>query len=294
MDLAALGFALAAGMVAAFNPCGFAMLPAYLTLVIAGEDSSDEEPGLTRSLGRALTATAAMTAGFLAVFGAAGLIITPLASQAARYLPFVTVVIGLGLIGLGAWLLAGRELTVMLPKMRGGSPTGHIGSMFSYGLAYATASLSCTIGPFLAVTAVTFRGGTFLDGLVAFLAYGTGMAVVVGILAIAIVLAGSGLVQSMRRLLPHVNRIAGGLMLAAGAYVAYYGVWELRLIYSDGPVVDPIVDGALSAQQFLAGLVDSLGVVGVLTIAALLAAGLAATVLLRAQRREPAGSRAER
>lgn len=43
MDLDTIGFALAAGLVAAVNPCGFAMLPAYLALVVAGEEGSGEE-----------------------------------------------------------------------------------------------------------------------------------------------------------------------------------------------------------------------------------------------------------
>ena len=37
MDPAVLAFALVAGAVAAFNPCGFALLPAYLGLLVAGE-----------------------------------------------------------------------------------------------------------------------------------------------------------------------------------------------------------------------------------------------------------------
>ena len=32
-----VGLAFAAGLVAALNPCGFAMLPGYLTLVVRGE-----------------------------------------------------------------------------------------------------------------------------------------------------------------------------------------------------------------------------------------------------------------
>ncbi|MCW4355862.1 cytochrome c biogenesis CcdA family protein [Hoyosella sp. YIM 151337] len=265
MDISALSFALAAGTVAAFNPCGFAMLPAYLTLVIAGETPSDHQPPVGETVKRAIGATAAMASGFILVFGAAGLVLTPIINQAGRVLPLVTVVIGLALVALGGWLLAGRELTVMLPKPGGGAPASRIGSMFGYGLAYATASLSCTIGPFLAVTAVSFRSGSFVDGFAAFLAYGAGMAVVVGVLALSIALAGNTLVSRIRRVLPYVSRAAGALMLLAGAYVAYYGVWELRLHYSDGRVIDPIVDTALRFQQTLALSVERLGVAGVLT-----------------------------
>ena len=52
-----IGLACAAGMVAALNPCGFAMLPAYLTLVVRGEGA---DPSRTAAVGRALVATAAM------------------------------------------------------------------------------------------------------------------------------------------------------------------------------------------------------------------------------------------
>ena len=37
MDQGLVSLAFAAGLVAALNPCGFAMLPAYLVLVIRGE-----------------------------------------------------------------------------------------------------------------------------------------------------------------------------------------------------------------------------------------------------------------
>ena len=36
MDQDLVGLAFAAGLVAALNPCGFAMLPAYLALVVMG------------------------------------------------------------------------------------------------------------------------------------------------------------------------------------------------------------------------------------------------------------------
>lgn len=147
MDGGTVGFALAAGLVAAFSPCGFAMLPAYLTLVVLGDDRSR---GTVTAVSRALGATAMMALGFLLVFGTFGLAVVPLASQAQRLLPFITVMIGAALLAAGAWLLSGRELALLIPKPHSGAPTARLGSMFGYGLAYALASLSCTIGPFLA------------------------------------------------------------------------------------------------------------------------------------------------
>lgn len=256
MDLDTIGFALAAGLVAAVNPCGFAMLPAYLTLVVAGEQAQGSK---VNAVARALAATAMMALGFLLVFGTFGLVIAPLATSVQQYLPAVTVVIGVALLALGIRMLSGREITLLLPRPRRGAPTARLGSMFGYGLAYAIASLSCTIGPFLAVTAGTFRSGSVLGGLLAYLAYGAGMALVVGVLAVATALASSTVVRSARRLLPYVNRISGVLLVVVGLYVGYYGIYELRLHLGDGPASDPIVDAAGQVQGILAGWVDRIG-----------------------------------
>lgn len=280
MDLDTIGFALAAGLVAAVNPCGFAMLPAYLALVVAGE--GEAEPGKVTAMARALAATAMMALGFLLVFGTFGLVISPLAASVQQYLPAVTVMIGAGLVALGVWMLRGREITLLLPKPGRGAPTTQLGSMFGYGLAYAIASLSCTIGPFLAVTAGTFRSGSVLDGVLAYLAYGGGMALVVGVLAVATALASSAVTRGARRLLPYVNRISGVLLVVVGLYVGYYGIYELRLYLGDGPASDPVVDAAGQVQGVLAGWVDRTGPLPLLLILAVL---LGATVLLARPRR---------
>jgi cytochrome c-type biogenesis protein len=258
VDLQTLSFALAAGVLAAVNPCGFAMLPAYLTLVVLGDGREDRRRAV--AVRRALAATAVMALGFVAVFGAFGLVIAPLADSVQRYLPIVTVLIGAVLVALGAWMLTGRELTVLMPKPLRGAPTARVGSMFGYGVAYAIASLSCTIGPFLAVTSVTFRAGSVLGGLLAYLAYAAGMALVVGVAATAVALAGIAAITAARRLLPYVNRAGGALLIIVGAYVAYYGVYELRLFFTHADPRDPVIEAAAAIQQALSGWLSDIGV----------------------------------
>jgi len=126
---------------------------------------------------------------FLVVFGSFALILAPFTASIQRYLPFVAVVIAAVLLVLGGWMLTGREVTLLLPKSRRGAPTARLGSMFGYGVGYAVASLSCTIGPFLAVTGTTFRTGSILNGIIAYPAYAAGMALLVGVLAFAIAIA---------------------------------------------------------------------------------------------------------
>lgn len=249
-----IGLAFAAGMVAAFNPCGFAMLPAYLTLVVG-------EQGRIAALGRALSATAMMALGFLTVFGAFGLLTASFASRIQRYLPYATVVVGISLVALGVWLLLGRELTFRWAA-RGArwAPTARLGSMFGYGVGYAVASLSCTVGPFLAVTGSSLREGSLAGRVAVYAAYAAGMALVVGALAVAVAVASSALVANMRRVLPHINRADGLLMVIVGLYVGWYGWFEIRLFGAGSNPDDPVIAGAARVQGALAGWVYRHGV----------------------------------
>jgi cytochrome c biogenesis protein CcdA len=223
-------------MVATVNPCGFAMLPAYLALVARD------------NLARAFVSGLVMTAGFVTFFGLFGLLVTPLAGTLKRYLPFVTVVIGLGMIVIGILLLIGKDLYLRLPKLSAAPKSPW--SMYGYGIAFAIASLSCAIGPFLAVV-----GASLQTGGVAFLAYALGMGLVVTALAVA----GSVLAPRIRKLLPHIGRIGGAVLVVVGAYVTYYGIYELRLFLAGGSAIDPVVQGAGRFQTTLVQIVAALG-----------------------------------
>ncbi len=258
-----LAVALGAGMLAAVNPCGFALLPAYVSLLLAGSESLSRPAAAWR----AAVLSAAMTSGFAAVFVVFGLVISPVAGQLQRHLPWFTVALGVTLALMGLWLVAGRSLS--LPGLRrGGGGRGSARplsrsflSMAGFGASYAVASISCTIAPFLAVVVGGFRSGSVVEGLSLFLAYAAGMGLVVGTLAVATVFASPTTVGRLRGAGRWAPRAAGALLAAAGAYVAYYGWWELRVL-SGGEASDPVIDAAATFQQELAGLVDALGPLG--------------------------------
>ena len=274
-----MGLAFGAGLVAALNPCGFAMLPAYLALVVRGEDV-----GRRAAVGRAVTATAAMAVGFVIVFGGFGVLTVSAASTVQRYLPYVTVVIGIVLVAFGVWLLAGREIAPLRGVARGArcAPTARLGSMFGYGASYAIASLSCTAGPFLAVTAAGLRGGSTVGAAAVYAAYAAGFTLVVGVLAVAAALANSAVVERLRRIVPYVNRISGALLLVVGIYVGYYGLYEIRLFAGDGNAQDPVIMAAGRVQGAIAGWVHQHGAWPWLAALAVL---LAAAVAWRASAR---------
>ena len=271
MNQGLIGFAFAAGLVAALNPCGFAMLPAYLLLVVRGQQSGKQSPAprALASIGRALAATVGMAAGFLTVFGLFGALTISAASTVQRYLPYVTVLIGFVLLVLGIWLLWGRELTALTPRSFGmrWAPTVRLSSLYGYGVSYAIASLSCTIGPFLAVTGAGFkagaRGGSIVGGVTIYLAYVAGLTLIVGVLAIGAATASSALADRLRRALPFVNRINGVLLVLVGLYVGYYGLYEVRLFSTttgvQGNPQDAVITAAGRLQGVLAGWVHQHG-----------------------------------
>jgi hypothetical protein len=251
MNTDLIGLAFAAGTLAAFNPCGFAMLPAYLTLVIQRDGG-----GQLAALARALAATTAMAAGFLAVFGVFGLLTVSVASAVQQRLPYLTVVIGTALVALGVWLLSGRELPGWsFGKGARWAPSARLGSMVGYGAGYALASLSCTAGPFLAVTGSSLREGSALTVAAVYTAYAAGIALVVGVLAVAVALASGAVIDRMRRVLPYVNRLSGAILIPVGLYVAYYGWYELRLFGGTGSADDPVIAAAGRIQRMVSAWV---------------------------------------
>lgn len=289
MNQAPYAIAVAAGMLAAVNPCGFVLLPAYLTLLVAGETPHrrGDHRGRLSAIGRALTATAAMTTGFVAVFAAFGLVVAPLALSVEHYLPWATVVIGIALAGLGGWLLAGRDIPLMLPKPRPGRPARSLRWATSYGVAYAVASLSCTVAPFLALTTTALRSGSIASGVAIFAAYAAGMGLVVGVLSLSTALARDGLAARLRRALPYVNRAGGALLILAGTYVAYYGWYEIRLLSgagTDDAAGDPIVGTATRIQGTVTRWLSDVGA-GPLAVALALLTTAALVLALRRTRR---------
>jgi cytochrome c biogenesis protein CcdA len=224
---APLALAFSAGMVATVNPCGFALLPAYLSYFLGLDEQGDDEPARA-PVTRALAVSGAVTLGFLAVFAVMGFAWSSVSGLVGRRLPYFTLVVGAALVVLGIAMLRGFEPVLRLPKLRTSATGREFSSMFVYGVTYAVASLSCTIPIFIGIVSTTLERTSFRAGMATFVAYGLGMGMTLAVLTIAVALAKAGVVNRFRRLLPHVNRISGVLLVAAGTFVAYYAWVEIQ------------------------------------------------------------------
>lgn len=226
MDLP-LALAFTSGMLATVNPCGFAMLPAYLGYFL-GLDDDDPDP--FRVVVRALVVAGAVAAGFLVVFGVIGLLIAQFSLILVRYLPWVTAVLGVLLAVLGVAMLRGYEPSVRLPKLEKGTGSRAVPSMLVFGMSYAVASLSCTLPVFSATMTATLTRHSVLGVVVVLLCYGLGMGVILAGVTVALALARHSFVASLRRSMRYVHRAAGVLLVVAGLFLAYYGWYEHQVL----------------------------------------------------------------
>lgn len=224
--IAPLGFAFGAGIAAAFNPCGFAMLPAYMGLYLGIHDERNN-PSFVGQLGKALLIGGSVTAGFVLLFAAAGAVIGLGArSVVGSVLPWVGLGIGVLLTIAGAWLLSGGKLYTALAQQmseRFGNPgQTNARGYFLFGLSYGLASLSCTLPIFLAVIGTSFSTATIWTSFAQFVLYALGMGAVIIALTLLMAVFKGAVIGVMRRAMPYIQPIGTWLMLIAGTYIVFY------------------------------------------------------------------------
>jgi len=222
-----VGYAFGAGMVSAVNPCGFAMLPVYLTLYLGAEESEfRQKPPLWRML-KACWITLVVTAGFGLLFGLVGVVVSAGGSFIMNFMPWLSIVVGCALVLLGGWMLLGRSVSLpFLLNIAGkiGDPREmSVSGFFLFGVAFGATSLSCTLPIFLMVVGSSVAAGNFLAGIFQFFSYIIGMGSVLFILTLGIALVKEGMVvTTMRKILPYIQKISSIFLIIAGCYIIYY------------------------------------------------------------------------
>jgi cytochrome c biogenesis protein CcdA len=230
IDGTSAAFALLLGAVAAFNPCGFALLPAYITVIVTG--SADELLTRVQALRRAVVFGLAMTAGFVAVFTGFGLLFgavnVALQGSVLPYLPYVTVTLGVVLIGFGLAMALGHEIPgLRVRPVAGRAPRADAWSQVLYGVSFALASLSCTIAPFFAVVTQSLDASSPVGAVAPFVIYGAGMGTAVLVVSLAAAFAGAAVGRALRKRTGAILRTGGVIMVLAGLWVIVYGLAEL-------------------------------------------------------------------
>ncbi len=220
------GYSFGAGMVSTVNPCGFSLLPAYLSLYLGGEDGDATPSRFLFRGGKALLIGTAVTLGFTVLFSFVGVIIWAGGYILMQYLPWLGLFVGAVLASLGLFLLAGKSVYASLPARLAnliGNPTSQgFNTYCLFGIGYGMASLGCTLPVFLVVVGSAIKSQGFSGGLFQFVSYSLGMGAVLTALVLSFALFKGGLTIYLQRALPYMGRVAGALLLLSGSYQVHY------------------------------------------------------------------------
>jgi cytochrome c biogenesis protein CcdA len=261
------------GLLAAVNPCGFVLLPTYLMyfLGVTGRPGTQQA-----SVKRALLVSSALSAGFMSVFvlvGGITRLFTDWINQNAKY---VALLIGVALIFLGIAMLFGYRLPFTTPKLDPGQRDRTVFSMFVFGIAYAVASIGCTIGPFSATVLGTIDTEGFGQGILAIGLYGIAMSLLVTTLTVSLALAQGGLLKVLRSGMKYVEVASAVVMILSGMFLAWYWLNDIRRNYSDG-----VTGNVLTWQERTQQWIDSNRTVLAVAFSIVVLTAITYTVLAR-------------
>ena len=181
-----LAFPLAAGLIAAFNPCGFAMLPAYLAFFLGHElkKPPDGYQGFLNGVKVSLT----LSAGFVFVFALVGILTNTVISENSieERAGYITFPIGIVLILLGLAMIRGYHPNLRIPGLRITNLNRQLPTIFLFGVSYAIVSIGCSAPIFFITVGSSFSRDGIINGVAVFITYALGMSIVVTFLTISL------------------------------------------------------------------------------------------------------------
>jgi cytochrome c-type biogenesis protein len=277
-------FAFTAGLVSTINPCGFAMLPAYLAYFVGSEDQ--RKGGHSGAVMRALLVGAVVSAGFLSVFGIAGALLGAGVQAIQGVIGWLAMGVGAGVIVLGVAMIRGFELRARLPSVSYKGGSRGLRRFYVFGVSYAVASLSCCLPIFLVVVTVSLGRAGFVSAAATSLVYAVGMSILLMAVTLAVALGKQSVIAWLKRSSRYVSRISGFILILAGIYIIFFWV---SVLATGGLTDSPVIR---SFELLQARLVNAIGD-SATAIGAILAAVLVVATLYAVLGRERRSDREE-
>jgi cytochrome c-type biogenesis protein len=253
-----LAFPLAAGLIAAFNPCGFAMLPAYLSYFLGLESDNDDnrDVGILNGLKVSLT----LSLGFVFVFAIIGILTNTIISEASveKQAGYITLGIGITLVLLGVAMVAGYHPVLKIPRIQMGTSNRELPSIFLFGISYAFVSIGCSAPIFFLTVGGSFSRDGIVNGSAVFISYALGMSIVITVLTIGISIARSSITEKYKSIMKHLNSISGIFLSISGFFLSAYGWWEIQVSRGNYGT-NPLVDLSLRGSGRLSNWVNDVG-----------------------------------
>ncbi|MGE3961751.1 MAG: cytochrome c biogenesis CcdA family protein [Dehalococcoidia bacterium] len=217
-----VSFAFGAGMLAAMNPCGFIMLPAFSAFYVSGERGAAGTPAVR--VGRAAWMSVIVTVTFILTFGIVGVIASLVGQRVIGWSAWAGLLVGAVLVAFGISQLVGRGTALSALTSRVRTPrTRDVRGVAAFGIAYAVVSLGCTLPIFAAVVGLSLTGdASTASAAFRYLEYSAGMGTVLLVVAVGTALARAPLTAFASRAGGLIDIGANAVLVLAGAYVVWY------------------------------------------------------------------------
>ena len=196
-----LALAFSAGLISFLNPCGFAMLPVYITYYFKNENSEKnnfEKNFFQKKIFLGLSLGLIVSLGFAFTFFIIGALVSYVGKGLLKYVGWFDLFIGFLLVIIGFIYLLNlnskinlNKLTNLGEKLKSNKTKNKYASFFLYGIGFAIASLGCTLPIFLLVVTSALKTNGFLNGILVFLIYAAGMSFFMILFSLAVALSKS-------------------------------------------------------------------------------------------------------
>ena len=210
LDLPGLAFAFTAGALSVFSPCGYALLPGYVSYYL----------GSRLSRARAVSGGLACTLGLVTVFSVVGGLSSSLSALVTGLVPLLDLLAGGVLVLMGAATLLQLRLPYLSFPVNPTRRTG-LGGFYLFGVVYGLGGVGCSAPIFLSVLVFALSRG-LLDAVVAFIAYALGMGVPLVLTSLLVAQANELMIRRVSGAVPRIQRAGGAVLVLVGLYLVYY------------------------------------------------------------------------
>ena len=209
MDLPGLAFAFTAGVLSIFSPCGYALLPGYVSYYL----------GSDLSLVRAVVGGLACTLGLVTVFSVVGALASSLGALMPQLIPLLDILAAVILMVLGVAMLRQANIPYIQLNVRPTTRRGLAG-LYMFGLVYGIAGVGCSAPIFLSVLLFAVSE-SWLNGVLTFTVYAIGMGVPLVLTSILVAEAKVMLIRRISGATERLHKLGGTVLILVGLYLFY-------------------------------------------------------------------------
>lgn len=186
----------------------------------ARELDAGARAALRRRVARGLLVGGIASLGIASVYLLIGIVLSAGLSRFPGALAWVAFASAIIVVALGLLLIVGRDVAAFVPRLR--APRGtSLGAFFLFGIGYALIASGCFLPVFGLVLGAALSVGA-AGAAEVMLAYASGSALVFVMISASAGAAEGIVFRWLRESRRHVNRAAGAVVVAMGAYVLWY------------------------------------------------------------------------